>query len=104
MAIYNSYLYFLFYCLFFYKKNKDFPPLLRGCLVICGGTDRCVVDELGVIPIHYLKTRGPYSVVIGCKSRVPATLRFPLAEIAVSCNIYFQNYLNYQIYKMEHFL
>lgn len=75
--------------------------------MICGRTDRCVVDELGVIPIHYLKAGSPRSAVIGCKSRVPAKLRFSLAEIAVLCNIYFRkylNYLNYQIYEMEHFL
>lgn len=69
-----------------------------------GGTDRCVVDELGVIPIHYLAAGGPLSVMIGCKSRVPAILGFSLADIAVLGNIYFRNYLNYQIYKMEHFL
>ena len=72
--------------------------------MICGGTDRGVVDELWVIPIHYLKAGGPRSAVIGCKSRVPATLSFPLAEIAVLCNIYFKDYLNYQIYETEHFL
>lgn len=94
----------LFISFAFSTIKNDSPSLLRGCLVMYGGTDRGVVGELGVIPIHYLKAGGLRSAIIGCNSRVPAMLTFSLVKTAVICNIYFKDYFNYQIYKMEHFL